>query len=349
MIFIAAYLLAASLLPHRMVETVGPATSEIRSSWAPQWVDLGLDSRHRQVWMRIQRNPTIDYHTLFEIYAAGHLVKSKSIETDSYFEGDVPATVATVKGNWFLFYDSHPGAGDTWFTNYLVIRKRDYRFEERGQFEHGDASKFQSSRRYREYKLLKYQGDHRYRQLGVIGFKIIEWKWNSRTALFRRIRHWYSPRLPNLLSQNWYVQPWRQLKGELVGTPTFFRPADPVKHGLPFDSHFMIAHDYGFGQWTVGLVTGKATMDELHLIQGIKDLAGLDYPIGEVAPHNPPRISQSSKGMVLTITTCVFHKVRVSDFLVTTKPYKISLLRTRLQPEWTPFQGRATGETRPHQ
>jgi len=290
------------------------------------------------MWVRIQKDPGNEIgSTEIEFYADGRLVKSKSIQSEDFFLEDQPARVVTVGGNWFLFYDSHPGAGDTWFTNYLVIRKRDLRFGQKGQFEHGDALEFQSSHRFYEYKYLKYQGDYRYRKLGVTGYQIIDWRWNTRQARFQKVRHWYAPYLPRHLRKQWWEHPQLRLHGNLVGTLDYFQPADPSKYDLPKDGHFVIPPGYAFGKWTIGLVAGKPTEDELNLVHGLKDLAGLDYPIGSMDPHHPPQISRSSKGIVLTLTTYAFRQVRFSKFLVTTKPYKIELLGTWKEPEWTPF------------
>lgn len=282
----------------------------------------------------MQRDPRLN-NTLAEIYADGRLVKSKPIQVESYFLSEMPMTSATVGPDWFVFYDSHPGAGDTWYTNYLTIRRRDLRFERLEQFEHGDSSSFQSTRRFAEYKLLKYEGDRRFRRLGVFGYEIVEWRWSTHRARFRRIGHRYAPYLSRHLDRVWRDQP---LQGALVGTPTYFQPAFPAKFGLPKDVHFVIDSDYGFGTETVRLVKGQRFYDGLNLMHGETTLAGLAFPIGEPDPHNPPRLDLTADGLILTLTTCEFRQVRETKLLVTAKPYAIHVLGSKLKPAWTPFE-----------
>src|SRR5580698_10377110 len=100
-------------------------------SWAPEWVRLGSSG-----WVRIQRDPRVDEGVLLEVYSNGRRVKSKQFFADCFLD-DIQPTVCRVGGDWFLYFDSHPGAGDTWFTYLLRIRRSDLRFEGLRQFEHG--------------------------------------------------------------------------------------------------------------------------------------------------------------------------------------------------------------------
>ncbi len=300
---------------------------EITASWEPQWVDLGRDTQRRKLWLRMQRDPRVEgSKTLMEFYANRRLVKSAVADGD-IFMADIPVKVATHGTQWFLFYDTTPGAGDSWRTNYLVIRRRDLRFQKSGEFEHGDPSSFEKTGRFDEYKLLKYQGDDRFWKLGVDGYKIVEWHWNARRFRFQPLRHWYSPRAPRRLDERWDGP---RIRPPLVGTLDDFRPLHPSAYGLPKSIHIQISPS------AVRLVTGTPHWDQLHLIQGIKTLAACDVEIGALDPHNPPILTRSKRGLVLTITSCVFRKVRVSKFRLAINPYSVTPIGSWLKPAWTP-------------
>ena len=338
MLTVAAALLAITALQPHVPQTCSQAKpQEPAPSEAPAWAYLGLDARHRKTWLRIQREPGLydgqpnpdGWNTRIELYGDGKLEKSKLTDVCTCFMGEIPITVVPTASEWFVFFDAHPGAGSTWYTICLQVRRSDLRFIGVRRFEHGDASKFQASHRFAEYKLLKYEGDRTHYDEGYM-YHVIEWHFLGSKAGFRRTKQWYAADPPDRLGRFWFDPPDVQLRGTLVGTPDAFYPAAPSKYGLPEHAYFFVASNE---PETVALIK------EAQKHHGSEvTLAGLTIPIGDPDSHNPPHLMRTNAGLILTITTCAEHQVRVWRLLVTTKPYRMKVLGSTFKPEWTPFQ-----------
>jgi hypothetical protein len=180
MIFLLACV-SLAFVPHQDLERVirGP---------------LGTDGSGRELRFEIRQVRSVDDLPTSLSVAQGARVLRTTRWPDYYLHlmDDVQPEVARRGGAWFVFYDVHPGAGNTWYTSVARVDRKTLSATLvgigdvlEGCFEHGDGSRFASTGVFFEYRYWKYQGRFDMLQRGF-SFLRVAWKWDAGTHKFVR-------------------------------------------------------------------------------------------------------------------------------------------------------------------